>query len=95
MSNTHQQELMHRKFKELKREQRLLMRKALKWLEESGLSRSWTFRRVRWRDWVRGLALIRMPVEERRQEPWVAPISEEEARLYGWIAPQHRAGAHR
>ena len=84
MSKNNQQELKRHIEKELKPRERSVLHRAFQWLKKTGMSPSWTFRRVRGYDWIDGIALIHMPSEMHRGNPWFLPISENEARFYGW-----------
>ena len=52
--------------------------------------KSWAMRRVKGYDWVDGMVLIHMSEKMQKDEPFVIPISEKEARFYGWKPPSER-----
>ena len=90
LSESERRDLNLRMFKNLTPRERWTIREGLEQLEKSGFGEEYTFRRVKGYDFVDGLVLIHLSVEEQHMEPWFIPISEKEARFCGWTPPTRK-----
>jgi len=89
---------MHREFTSLSSGERSKIKHLLEALSQfkaqvpsEDSPEEFVLRRVEGYNCIDGVAVIHIPTEDQKNEPWLIPVSEMEARFWGWLSPAERA----